>query len=176
MTDHRAITDSLIDADAALIAAYVRERDLEAMAQLFRAHAAVAYRVALRALGHPADAEDAVQAAFVQVMAHAIRFRYNASVRTWILSITINECRQRLRQAQREKRRRVPLSEASCDVQPPSIDDEPRAHLQHALLALPESFRSALTLHFLEGLFRTARSHVHFPFARALRARASVER
>lgn len=47
------------------------------------------YRLALRTLGHPADAEDAAQEALIQIITGLSTFRGDASVRTWAFRIAI---------------------------------------------------------------------------------------
>ena len=47
------------------------------------------YRLALRTLGHPADAEDAAQEALIQILTALATFRGEASVRTWAFRIAI---------------------------------------------------------------------------------------
>lgn len=57
---------------------------------LMQRHHAVAYRVACRLLRHEADALDAVQDGFVNVLSHLERFRGQSSFRTWLLRIVSN--------------------------------------------------------------------------------------
>lgn len=45
------------------------------------------YRLAMRMLGHPADAEDAAQEALIQIMTSLSSFRGESSVRTWAFRI-----------------------------------------------------------------------------------------
>ena len=47
------------------------------------------YRLALRTLGHPTDAEDAAQEALIQILTGLATFRGDASVRTWAFRIAI---------------------------------------------------------------------------------------
>src|SRR5207253_54721 len=54
--------------DATLLQQYIANGDREAIDMLFRRHADSAYRTALRCCGNSADAEDAVQAAFLEVL------------------------------------------------------------------------------------------------------------
>jgi RNA polymerase sigma factor (sigma-70 family) len=59
-------------------------------------------RIALRLLGNIADAEDAVQDAFVSAFAHLDQFRGQATMSTWLTSIVINAARMKLRQRSRQ--------------------------------------------------------------------------
>ncbi len=45
------------------------------------------YRLAMRMLGHPEDAEDAAQEALVQIVTNLASFRGESSIRTWAFRI-----------------------------------------------------------------------------------------
>lgn len=59
------------------------------------------YELALRMLGHPADAEDAAQEILVIVITHLGSFRGESSVKTWVWRIAANHL-QRVRRGRRE--------------------------------------------------------------------------
>ncbi|HXF72221.1 MAG TPA: RNA polymerase sigma factor [Actinomycetota bacterium] len=61
------------------------------------------YRLALRMLGHPADAEDAAQEILVKVVTHLGSFRGESSFRTWVWRIAANHVA-----SVRRSRREVP--------------------------------------------------------------------
>jgi RNA polymerase sigma factor (sigma-70 family) len=52
------------------------------------------YRLALRTLGHPADAEDAAQEALIKILTSLSTFRGEASIRTWAFRIAIRHYMQ----------------------------------------------------------------------------------
>src|SRR5579862_3344268 len=52
------------------------------------------FRLAMRMLGHPADAEDAAQEALIQIVTSLSSFRGESSVRTWAFRIA---CRHYMR-------------------------------------------------------------------------------
>ncbi len=83
------------------LVAKAREGDLDAFDALVRAHSAAVYRVALRLLGDPADAEDAAQDTFLQAWRSLGRFRGQSSFSTWTYRIVTNRCLNLLR-ARRE--------------------------------------------------------------------------
>jgi len=80
------------------------------------------YRLALRMLGHPADAEDAAQEILVIVVTHLGAFRGESSVKTWVWRIAANHL-VRVKRGRRET--------ATLDV----LDDRLRTGLR---LASPE--------------------------------------
>jgi RNA polymerase sigma-70 factor (ECF subfamily) len=77
-----------------------RGGDRDAYASLVRRHQGVALRVAALA-GPAADAEDAVQEAFVKAYRSLRRFDEARPFRPWLLAIVANEARSRGRSAQR---------------------------------------------------------------------------
>src|SRR5262249_13256476 len=54
-------------------------------------------RIALNHLGNVADAEDAVQDAFLSALRHVQQFRGQAKMSTWLTTIVINSARMKLR-------------------------------------------------------------------------------
>lgn len=59
-------------------------------------------RIALRVLGNAADAEDAVQDAFLSAYKHLDQFRGRALMSTWLTTIVVNKARMKLRQRSRQ--------------------------------------------------------------------------
>lgn len=71
------------------------------------------YRMALRQLENRADAEDAVQDAFLSAYTHLGQFKGQAQMSTWVTTIVANSARMKLRR--RPRRAPVALSEQSQD-------------------------------------------------------------
>ena len=61
------------------------------------------FRLCRRMLGNDADAQEAVQEAFLAAYQGREKFRGEARVRTWLLSIAYNKCLDRLRRASRDQ-------------------------------------------------------------------------
>jgi RNA polymerase sigma-70 factor (ECF subfamily) len=76
-------------------------RDADAYGELVTHHQAAAFRVAYVMLGSAADAEDAVQEAFLRAYLALDRFRVAEPFRPWLLRIVGNEARNRRRSAGR---------------------------------------------------------------------------
>lgn len=68
-----------------------------AIPALFHTHGDRVYALALRILGKPADAEDAVQDAFMQAYRKWYTFRGEANPGTWLYTIAARVCKARLR-------------------------------------------------------------------------------
>ena len=59
------------------------------------------YRTALAILGNPAEAEDAVQDTFLRWLEKRPQFENEGHEKAWLLTVTANSCKSRLRQAKR---------------------------------------------------------------------------
>jgi len=71
------------------------------------------YRIAMRQLENSADAEDAVQDAFLSAYTHLDQFKRQARMSTWVTTILINSARMKLRR--RPRNVHVTLSDHSQD-------------------------------------------------------------
>ena len=65
--------------------------------ELIRPYEQSVYMMALSYMKNEADAEDVAQEAFVRAFRHLSSFRAEAKFSTWLISITLNEARSRLR-------------------------------------------------------------------------------
>ena len=105
------------------------------------------YRAALAILGDPQEAEDVVQEAFLRLWEKDPAFESPAHQRSWLLKVTVNGCKGRLRAPWR--RRPAPLLESH-----PAADEEEQAVLE-VIQSLPPKDRAALHLYYYEG-YQTA--------------------
>jgi RNA polymerase sigma-70 factor (ECF subfamily) len=65
--------------------------------ELIRPHERSVYMMALSYMKNEADAEDVAQEAFIKAFRNLSTFRGDAKFSTWLISITLNEARNRLR-------------------------------------------------------------------------------
>jgi RNA polymerase sigma factor (sigma-70 family) len=91
----------LTDAD---LVAQAQRGDERAYQALVEEHQTIAFRTAYLITGSPAEAQDAVQDAFVKAYYALGRFRPDAPFRPWVLRIVANEARNRRRSAGRRER------------------------------------------------------------------------
>ena len=136
--------------DTELIAAH-RAGDREAFGRLVDRHAHQMWGVAVRTLGDPEDAADAVQDALVAAYRRAGSYRGEASVRTWLHRILVNTCIDRLR---RERvRPTVPWPMAEMPARGPDQATElaTRMAVEDALALLTPEQRVAVVLVDVQG-------------------------
>ncbi|MCZ3387977.1 MAG: RNA polymerase sigma factor SigM [Actinomycetia bacterium] len=138
--------------DAELLAAHVAG-DPTAFTTLVRRHRDRLWAVALRTIGEPEEAADALQDALLKAHRSAASFRGDAQVTTWLHRIVVNACLDRLRRA--KARPTVPLPE--YDSAHPVEPDDPLGRrelaweIERALRTLPGDQRAAVTLVDVEG-------------------------
>ena len=90
-----------MEAEAVLIAR-VLAGESNAFYDLVRPHERSIYTAAYSILGNEADAEDVSQEAVLKAYTHLARFRAEAKFSTWIVQITLNEARMKLRKDRRK--------------------------------------------------------------------------
>jgi RNA polymerase sigma-70 factor (ECF subfamily) len=152
----------------------IRERDGRAFEAVMRAHNRLLYRTARSILKDDAEAEDAVQEAYLAAYRHIDSFRGGAKLSTWLARIVMNEAYARLRK-QRHSGVVVPLPSATYSapysyehgepypegdmidemVEQPetaAMRTELRRLLERQIDALPDQFRSVYILRDVEEL------------------------
>lgn len=65
---------------------------LPAFEELVRRHRRAVFHFALRSLGNPSAAEDALQEIFIRVVRHAPTWEQKAKFKTWLFTIARNHC------------------------------------------------------------------------------------
>ncbi|WP_433973267.1 sigma-70 family RNA polymerase sigma factor [Tunturiibacter lichenicola] len=122
------------------------------------------YSMALSMLQNEADAEDAAQEAFLKAFRNLRKFRGEAKFSTWLISITLNEARSRLRQKKTAKTDSLDELNEGGQALPALLRDwreipsevverrEVRVMLQHAITGLPLIYREIFLLRDLEEL------------------------
>ena len=155
MLDRQETSASISDRD---LIARVGEGDRRAFELLIERHAAAVLRLAT-VVSDPATAEDAMQQTFLNVYQHAASFRGDASVRTWLLTITRNTTFRLRGKTRREELVEEPLMElgleagwGSDDPEAIAIAAEQKGALRKALSLLSAEDQEVLILRDLEGL------------------------
>jgi len=87
-----------------MLVARLRAGEMEAFDQLVEEYQALVYALAFRILNDAEDARDATQETFLKVYRHFGNFRGEASLKTWICRIAINQARSADRWLRRRRR------------------------------------------------------------------------
>jgi len=148
--------------DAALVQECVAG-DEAACTRLVTDHQRMVYQLGLNLLGEPQEALDLCQEVFLRVFRMLHQFRGQASLRTWIYRIALNQASNRLRWWRRRHRsQQVSLDavvsrdcpEARPSTRPDRLlqQQEVVGRVRGALDALPFDQRAAIVLREIDGL------------------------
>jgi RNA polymerase sigma-70 factor (ECF subfamily) len=147
--------------DSELIAR-ILEGDMRAMETLMRVHNRTLYRTARAILRDDAEAEDAVQEAYLSAYGALKTFRGESKLSTWLVRITANEALMRRRRNARAAvvvpmdggAHMEPDNQATDEAGPErdAARGEMRRLLEGRIDALPDSYRAVFVLRALEEL------------------------
>ena len=144
----------------------VCQGDKEAFYGLVGPYERAVYVAAVSILNNPADAEEVAQEAVLKAFTHLAEFRAEARFSTWLIQITINEARSRLRKDRRRLYESIdePRTDEEGDYSPKDFADwreipsetlkrdELRNALKRALASLPLKYREVLILRDIQNL------------------------
>ena len=143
----------------------LRSGDRSEFARLVESQSGVIYRLALKMLGNPQDAEDVLQETFIKAYRGLPKFDGRSSLSTWLYRIATNEALMALRRRKQvELSLEEPHDSADEDQEPLQITDwcclpeqellsgEGRAYLDQAIQALPPNLKAVFLLRDIEGL------------------------
>ncbi|MCL4270289.1 MAG: sigma-70 family RNA polymerase sigma factor [Anaerolineales bacterium] len=143
----------------------LRAGDRAEFARLVDAYSAPIYRLGLKMLGNPQDAEDVLQNTFLNALTHLADFEGRSSLSTWLYRIASNEALMLLRRKkntvnlddfQPEDAEETPLPEVFVDwsalPEDELLNGESKGALDAAVASLPESLRMVFLLRDIEGL------------------------
>jgi RNA polymerase sigma-70 factor, ECF subfamily len=132
---------------------------------LIRPYERSVYVMALSYMKNEADAEDVAQEAFVRAFCRLSSFRAESKFSTWLISITINEARTRLRRqalVRMESLNQLPDEDKGIspallrdwrEIPSEAVErDEVRVLIQRAVEQLPEIYRQVFLLRDVEEL------------------------
>jgi RNA polymerase sigma factor (sigma-70 family) len=137
--------------DAELLERFVQDKEEAAFAMLLRRHGPMVWNVSRRLLRRPHDAEDAFQATFLLLARNARSVRKPESVGSWLHGTAYRLALKARTQAtcrQAHEAQAARLREQSADPGQPW--QELFTLLDDTLAALPEKYRTALVLCYLE--------------------------
>src|SRR5438105_2545103 len=105
--------------------------------RLVELHQARVARLAQRLLGWPADVEDVVQEVFVAAWRSFRQFRGESRPETWLMRITINQCR---RQNRRTMMRRALLLGFARERPTQTRDEDRLEGVRESVRGLPQKY------------------------------------
>ncbi|QQS41492.1 MAG: sigma-70 family RNA polymerase sigma factor [Acidobacteriota bacterium] len=145
----------------------LKSGDPAAFEQLVNRYSSEIYGLLYRIMKDPEEAKDITQETFLRAYRAISKFRGEASVKTWLYRIAINQSRNRYRWWQRRKKDKTvslddspsgierPLSEVvpgnSLTPEQDALRREQGAMLESAIAELPEHFREAVVLCDVQG-------------------------
>ena len=139
--------------------------DRAEFARLVDVYSGSIYRLGLKMLGNPQDAEDVLQNTFMNALVHLSSFEGRSSMATWLYRIATNEALMLIR-----KRKNIPLSideplEGDTEFEEPiqiidwccmpeeeMMSSEARKYMDQAIDQLSPSLRAVFVLRDIEGL------------------------
>ncbi len=137
--------------DGELVALALRG-DSEAFAALVQRYDRAVYHLAYRTLHDVEEARDATQEAFFKAFRSLRTFKPGAKFSTWIFAIAYHACCDRLNRRKRYASEELPERADSApgpEQQVVALDEASR--LRAAIDALPEKYRTVVTLFHLQG-------------------------
>ena len=164
------VTQTRVIAREAQLIARLRAGEVGAFEDLVNVYSALVYALAFRILNDREEARDVAQETFLKVYRHFGRYRGDASLKTWICRIAINQARTTDRWWRRRSRAEtssldeplsmngedrsygdlIPSSEASPELV--AMKHERARQIETALGNIKKDFRIAVLLRDLEGM------------------------
>jgi RNA polymerase sigma-70 factor (ECF subfamily) len=151
--------------DDAELVRRVLARDADAFRTIMQRHNRRLYRIARSVLRNNAEAEDAVQEAYVSAFTHLATYRGESSLAAWLSRITMNEALGRLRRRRdtvdiatlKDTRTEAEIIQFPLAAQ---TDDPERTMAQRQILQLveettddlPEAYRLVFVTRVIEGM------------------------
>lgn len=142
------------ETDENLLILFAQNKEKVALGVLFQRHMASAYHLAYKYMRNQADAEDAVQKAFINVMRYANDQNQPGMVKAWIMKTVINVCKNEItllvKTRERHQKKEVLNNEAVPEQK--LNQEELRTTLTLAIEQLPEHFRVPIWLNHYENM------------------------
>ena len=163
---HEIITSSIHPSEDAVLLQDLQRGAPQAFERLLDQYQQPVYRFVYRLLEDPADAPDVTQEVFVKVFRKVGEFRGDASLKTWIYRIAVNEASNRRRWFLRHRKNEVSVNSAAegafadadwfIDRRGTPFDllsrEEMRVAINKTLGEIDHRLRSAVILRDIEGL------------------------
>lgn len=140
--------------------------DRQEQARMVELFSEQVYRVALKMLNNPTDAEDVLQETFLKAFKSLQNFEERSSIATWLYRIAVNESLMIIRkrkpeiavieeEADQDDNNETMVHQVvdwCCLPEKEFLSSESRVHLNNAIKELPQKLRSVFILRDIEGL------------------------
>ena len=174
LTAHTVSTENPLERPEGDLIARIKGGDVEAFYELVRPYERAVFLAALSLVKNDADAEEVAQEAILKAFKNLSRFREEAKFSTWLIQISINEAKMKLRKDRRHLYESMEAGQQNDegDYVPKDFADwrdipsealeqkELRKALTRALDSLPEKYRSVLILRDVQHLSITETAQV----------------
>lgn len=143
----------------------LKSGDLAEFARLVETYSGVIYRLAIKMLNNPQDAEDILQETFIKAYQHISGFDGRSSLSTWLYRIATNEALMFLRKRKlitfsideplensEEEQEPIQIVDWCCLPEEELMSTEARVYMDQAIQELPHSLRVVFLLRDIEGL------------------------
>jgi len=167
----------------------LRDGDRAEFARLVEAYSPMIYRLGLKMLNNPQDAEDILQETFIKAYRHIGNFDGRSSVSTWLYRIATNEALMSIRRKRpetisfdvpsvydTEPQEPLQIVDWCCLPEDEFLTSEGRSRLDEAANRLPTSLRVVFILRDIEGLSTRETAEVLEISEMAVKARLSRAR
>ena len=143
----------------------LRAGDRAEFARFVEVYSGVIYRLALKMVNNPQDAEDILQETFIKAFRHISGFDGRSKLSTWLYRIATNEALMLLRrrkhnflsidepiESSEEEQEPLQIVDWCCLPEDELMSTEARKYLDQAIDELPTSLRVVFLLREIEGL------------------------
>jgi RNA polymerase sigma-70 factor (ECF subfamily) len=156
----------MLDISDPILIEKIKSGDYQAFEALVTRYESKVYRLAIRMLRNPQDAEDALQDIFLQVHRGLPGFEGRSAFSTWLFRLATNVCLMKIRHRETEPSKLLPLEDylpRQEDGEIPQMVDwttrpeeallskESREKMMGALEKLPPEYRAVFVLRDMEG-------------------------
>jgi RNA polymerase sigma-70 factor (ECF subfamily) len=140
------------DPDDSALVAMTLGGNSEAFATLVERYDRAVYHLAYRTVRDAEEARDVAQEAFFKAFRSLRTFKPGAKFSTWIFSIAYHACCDRLSRRRRYSSEEFPeRADPTPGPETQAIAADEARRLRAAIEALPEKYRTAITLYHLQG-------------------------
>lgn len=168
----------------------LRDGDKFEFSRIVEAYSGKLYRLILKMLNQPQDAEDILQETFIKAFRNIKKFDGRSKLSTWLYRIATNEALMHLRrknpemvsieepdsQADSYDQEPMQIVDWCCIPEAELLSDEGRLHLDQAVSHLPANLRAAFLLRDIEALSTVESAEILGISETALKTRLSRAR